>query len=58
MLMNEMTLINVHFSNVSTRDCHVTRMDIVTTLAAQGVDANGNVKWLEANWMRIHLTFL
>ena len=40
---------NVHFSNYSTHDCHVTRTEVVTTLAHPGVDANGNVKWFEAN---------
>ena len=35
--------------NYATRDCHVTRTEVVATLARPGVDTNGNVKWLEAN---------
>ena len=42
-------LINVHFSDYSRRECHVTRTEVVTTLAHPGVDTNGSVKWLEAN---------
>ena len=44
---------NVHFSNYFTRDCHVTRTEVVTTWGRSGVDTNGNVNWIEVNWMRI-----
>ena len=33
-------------------------MEVVIALARPGVDTNGNVKWLEANWMRIQVTSL
>ena len=51
-------LINVHFFNYSTIECHVTRTEVVTTLARPGFDTNGSVKWFEANSMRIQFASL